>query len=479
MISQAEKINTETKYKQKILAKIAHEFKTPLISIISLIQNTIAQHNEIQPSIKNNLNHINNLSNYTLLLISDIIQYASNTIKLVVNKNEINLNEVLEFSFNVLKTLVECNENKANKIETQIEIDQKIKNRAVVTDENRLKQILLNLISNAVKFTISGFIKIKATYNIINNSIEISVEDTGLGIKSEEHHLIFQENVQLNVEKEYNRHGSGLGLSITKSIADSLDHKIGFSSMIREGSKFYLRIKCKKKTEDIFLKNKCKSQRDKYLIGLSSNNFKSDISIISENINTRKKKDISDLSQNINNSFLTPIRNVTLNIEEHFIPINNSITVKSNDLEIITSSFTIRSNNYVDDNNFIIAVVDDNKLVRDTTVSIIKNVISMLNLTNFSIIEGSDGIDLLNLVRSDNNYRIKFIFTDENMMYLNGSEAFRIIRKLEEDDKIHNYKIISVPAFDDEETRNNIVNSGINTILSKPCSKSEILKILK
>ena len=65
------------------------------------------------------------------------------------------------------------------------------------------------------------------------------------------------------------------------------------------------------------------------------------------------------------------------------------------------------------------------------------------------------------------------------MMYLNGSEAVRIIRKLEEDYKIPNYKIISVTAFDDEETRNNIVNSGINTILSKPCSKSEILKILK
>ena len=53
----------------------------------------------------------------------------------------------------------------------------------VLTDENRLKQILLILTSNAVKFTLSGFIKIKATFNLVNHFIEISVEDTGLGIK--------------------------------------------------------------------------------------------------------------------------------------------------------------------------------------------------------------------------------------------------------------------------------------------------------
>ena len=84
---------------------------------------------------------------------------------------------------------------------TQIQIDENIKNMTVLTDENRLKQILLNLISNAVKFTVSGFIKIRATYNIVNHSIEISVEDTGLGIKSEDNHLIFQDYAQLNIEK--------------------------------------------------------------------------------------------------------------------------------------------------------------------------------------------------------------------------------------------------------------------------------------
>ena len=124
-------------------------------------------------------------------------------------------------------------------------------------------------------------------------------------------------------------------------------------------------------------------------------------------------------------------------------------------------------------------LVEDNKLVRESTVNMLKNVLSILKIDDFRIIEGSDGIDLLNLVRSDKKNTIKYIFTDENMMYLNGSEAVKLIRKFEQDKKIKNYKIISVTAFDDEETRKNILSSGMDTIKSKPCSKYELLKMLK
>ena len=87
-IKQAEKINTETKFKQKILAKIAHEFKTPLITIISLINkiNDIKYDINLDNISKNYLNHISNLSNYTIVLINDIIQYVSNSIHFKVTK---------------------------------------------------------------------------------------------------------------------------------------------------------------------------------------------------------------------------------------------------------------------------------------------------------------------------------------------------------------------------------------------------------
>ena len=99
--------------------------------------------NEI--SIKKNLHHINNFSNYTISLISDIIQYASNSADIRFNNIEIYLRDAMEFTFNVLKILVECNENKVKMIETLMKIDEKIESLKVFTDEIRLRQILLNL----------------------------------------------------------------------------------------------------------------------------------------------------------------------------------------------------------------------------------------------------------------------------------------------------------------------------------------------
>ena len=108
-----------------------------------------------------------------------------------------------------------------------------------------------------------------------------------------------------------------------------------------------------------------------------------------------------------------------------------------------------------------------------------KSAFATLKITDYSIIEGSDGIDLLNIVRNDKANTIKIVFTDENMEYLNGSDTVRIIKKLEDKAMINKYFYASVTAFEDEETRNNIMKSGINSIISKPCTKSTILSFLK
>jgi CheY-like chemotaxis protein len=204
--------------------------------------------------------------------------------------------------------------------------------------------------------------------------------------------------------------------------------------------------------------------------------------MISEIRNNIKNKEFPsfELNEYDQKYKLTPKNNITFSIDEEIIKLINISSISSNDLKIKTSSsFTILSNNYIDDDKLTIVLVEDNKLVRESTVNMLKNVLSILKIDDFRIIEGSDGIDLLNTVRYDKKNRIKYIFTDENMMYLNGSEAVRQIRKFEQDKKIPNYKIFSITAFDDEETKKNILDSGINSILSKPCSKSELLKIFK
>jgi len=199
-VRQAEQIKVESIFKKRILAKIAHEFKTPLITIISLISRIMNnQHNVlINQNITTNLYHIENLSNYTLVLIGDITQYASDSVNLKLFKKETNIKDTLDFCYHVLDTLIKCNENKVNKVFPKLIIKEGIENIRVISDENRLKQIILNFVSNAYKFTLNGFIKIKAKLRYEDNSVEISVKDSGFGIPEDKQHLVFKEFTQLN-----------------------------------------------------------------------------------------------------------------------------------------------------------------------------------------------------------------------------------------------------------------------------------------
>jgi signal transduction histidine kinase len=216
-IRKAEQFKVETTFKKKILAKIAHEFKTPLITIISLINKLVDYHQEnaiYDKKIGANLYHIDNLSNYTLSLIGDITQYVSDKVDLKIFKKEISVKEILKFSFNVLDTLIKCNENKFNKIQTKLIIKDDLDKVIVTSDENRLKQILLNLVSNAYKFTQKGFIIIEAKLRQEDKSLQISVKDSGFGIKEEKQNQVFKEFTQFNITNEYNSKGTGLGLNM-------------------------------------------------------------------------------------------------------------------------------------------------------------------------------------------------------------------------------------------------------------------------
>jgi len=484
-IKQAEVQAFETKYKHKILTKIAHEFKTPLITIISLINKIMkdGQHFSINDQIKKRLYYIHNLSNYTLSLISDIIQYVSEYINLRINKEEINLMEVMEFSNNVLKTLVECNEYKADKIETKLKVDPNLERIKIFTDENRLKQIILNLISNAFKFTQYGSIKLKAKYIYRLNVVEISIKDSGIGIKEEDHHLIFRENIQLNVENEYNSQGSGLGLSIVKNLADALNYKIGFESTYGKGSKFFIRIDCL----NHITRNHNKTFNLNYDISLLEN-----LAIDNEVTTKESKSNFKRSTRNVlcfidsedkriqrlemyNNTDLVETEKIDFHpskFKEPFSFLNNI------HLETSKFDFTIFSSKQINTNLIKLVIVDDHKLVREFTLNLLISLLKDFNSQSYDIVECSDGIELLNLVRLDAGNQIKLILNDENMEYLNGSESVKIIRILEENKKIKYHHIVSITAFDDQQTKERILNSGVNSIITKPCTKSDLSKLL-
>ncbi len=236
-----EKITTEAIINLKEFGKLAHEIKTPLNAIIGLINDLLNKNSNCDNT--HSLSSINGLANYLIFLISDMTQYCNNIsyndIRIFTNK--IILPDILKFCFNILNALLLC-KNSENQTIGILDCDEDINNLIIKTDEIRIKQILLNFISNAVKFTKSGSIKISAKIQEKLNSVRISVKDTGIGIKQEDISKLFNENLQIKDNYGMNTFGSGFGLSICKTLSEKLNIDLKFKSNVDKGSKFSIFI---------------------------------------------------------------------------------------------------------------------------------------------------------------------------------------------------------------------------------------------
>jgi CheY-like chemotaxis protein len=294
--------------------------------------------------------------------------------------------------------------------------------------------------------------------------------------------------------EEYNNKGSGLGLSICNNLAKSLNHGIRFKSKFGQGSKFYLLIKCEFVRDNQEVKRNTSPSKKKKANAIQKvrehKNFSTNIlnlyNVSNSELSNHLKKFRTILVQQPDDMIIDTGIDTTI--------VKDFDLFKVSSLENIAKRTSMTNNLFVfqqesfnfciscgkDINNLLrIAVIDDHKLVRDNTVNLIKSILDGIHISNYEIIEGSDGIDLLNIVQKDKEGIIKCIFIDENMEYLNGSEAVRIIRKLEDKQKIKKYQIVSITAFDDIDTTNTILSSGINAIITKPCTKSSITNELK
>ena len=250
--------------RQKILAKIVHEFKTPINSIIGLIGNiedslNSLNINENQTTMKH-LDTVRHLSNYVIFLISDIIHFSNykSLEEIKLNPENINLREITNFGFNILVSLLRCNKLKNDAIQPILEFDEKIDKKVIKADEVRLKQIILNLVSNAVKFTKAGWIKLKCSIDDAKECVILSLSDTGIGIPNDEKEKLFSDFKMVKNDSINNALGSGLGLSICKSLATNMNMKISSESVFGQGSKFSLAIPMKLEPSSM-INPKCES----------------------------------------------------------------------------------------------------------------------------------------------------------------------------------------------------------------------------
>jgi PAS domain S-box-containing protein len=221
--------------KSIFLASMSHELRTPLNSIIGftslILEGMVGEINEEQ---RIQLTLVKCSADHLLSLINDVLDIS----KIEAGKVEFSLEE---FRLNdVIEEVVESFSPIANLKSTEI-FEEMPKGITLFSDRRRVKQVLMNLISNAVKFTEQGSVKIVGRV-LRDDILEISVIDTGIGIRKEDMNRLFMPFQQVDTSLTKKHEGTGLGLHLTKKIVTLLGGNISAKSEYGKGSEFTFTI---------------------------------------------------------------------------------------------------------------------------------------------------------------------------------------------------------------------------------------------
>lgn len=231
---KAEELALSTKYKSEFLANMSHELRTPLNSIL-LLSRLLSENHE-QNLSKDQVEYaqvIQSSGKGLLTLIDEILDLS----KIESGKMELELSEVKPATVAAELESLFAPLAKDKGIDFAIDLDEKLPG-IIETDRLRLEQILRNLISNALKFTKKGAVRVRITK--AGNDLVFSVKDTGIGIPKDKQQTIFEAFQQADGSTRREFGGTGLGLSISRELAKLLGGEIRLRSREGEGSEFSL-----------------------------------------------------------------------------------------------------------------------------------------------------------------------------------------------------------------------------------------------
>jgi len=243
-----EKAKSASKAKSDFLAQMSHEIRTPMNAVIGMAELILRE--DIPPSAREQAITIKNSGSHLLSIINDILDFS----KIESGKLEvINTEYLLHSTINDVVNIINARMTNPN-VQFVAYMEHDLPNR-LIGDPVRLRQAMLNILNNAVKYTKEGRVTLDIAWKKLEDNIlllTIQVKDTGIGIRSDDLKKLFDEFQQFDVEKNINVEGTGLGLTITRSLVQLMGGEIKAESTYGVGSIFTITLpqKYRKSADD-------------------------------------------------------------------------------------------------------------------------------------------------------------------------------------------------------------------------------------
>ena len=223
--------------KDRFLATMSHELRTPLNAIIGFTGTLLMRlPGPLNPEQDKQLTTIETSAKHLLSLINDLLDLAKiESGKILLNPQPIACRAVIEEVAGALGPLA-----RGKGLAFEAELPQE--SLSVRTDRRAFSQILINLCNNAIKYTDQGRVDIRCLHHAAHGEVEIQISDTGLGIRPEDQARLFQAFAQLDTSSTRRHEGTGLGLHLSRKLADLIGGRIELSSVPGQGSRFSLRL---------------------------------------------------------------------------------------------------------------------------------------------------------------------------------------------------------------------------------------------
>jgi PAS domain S-box-containing protein len=235
LISLKDKAEESDRLKTAFLSNMSHEIRTPMNAICGF--SNLLINNSFNDEQRNNFVEIININSQQLLsIINDIIDVSKiEAGQVSISYSNISVNDIIDEMQTIFSPTV-----KMKGVELIVSKGLSGNDSKIVSDELKIKQILSNLIYNAIKFTERG--RIEVGYRLANSYLEFYVNDTGIGINPENFELIFERFQQVEGTTNESRKGTGLGLPISKAFVELLGGQIGLTSTVGVGTNFFFSI---------------------------------------------------------------------------------------------------------------------------------------------------------------------------------------------------------------------------------------------